>query len=370
MFVSSRSEREVADAWIERTPKVPIEDTDLIDAQTTLDDITTYIIESVRKIPARGSKRWPPTDGEARECAIYCGGIFEIAKIRMRILEDSRGVPMEEAFQTLIADTRRGIPTYTSEYMRILRKAYFVPYAPTGVVAEDKERARMKETVLQRFRAVIGAVLYLRQPLSLGSLSRLLKMNQTETLSVLRPISSIFSIPEYFFEPPHFFHATCVEFLTGDPSGFEEDQIFFFDDPKGAFLAPICLDILNASLRPGALISASVIFNLFSVGIFYICALSSELLYSIRFWVDHLDPTRREVFITTMDKVRPFVSRHWVAWMEAMALEGALARSSDEHIVPEDDLTTALGVCNRLKEISKVCLSILSYPIGWMSDIV
>lgn len=97
----------------------------------------------------------------------------------------------------------------------------------------------------------MGAVIALIEPLPLNSLAQLLKMSRSETASALQPISSILNIPDNEVAPVHFLHATAREFLTGEPVGSDEEkEKFFFNDLKGAFLAPFCLELMIEAFCP------------------------------------------------------------------------------------------------------------------------
>lgn len=315
VFVSSRPEREVSDAWVHYPAEIPTENVDDIEPQETLGDITTYIEDALSNIPARGCRLWPPSKEEIAMFATLCGGIFEIAKIRVRILENSTGIPIEEVFQTLVKDSRRGVASYTAEYLRILRKAYF-----NGDVLVDDldadEREKDRHEVIQRFRLVVGTVLTLKNRLGFNALAVLIQMSEREIASVLRPISSIINVPDDRSNPIHFFHATCREFFLGMPRGAEKDHVFFFSDPQGHFLGPYCLELMVDVLRSGRIFNFSIRLAPPNSGQVWEIKLPGHLAYSMVHWTSHLSLT--DAADTTVSLLRTFISRHLVAWVEAM----------------------------------------------------
>lgn len=319
IFVASRPEYEVSDAWASSHPDLPTEDMDLIDQKTVLEDIVTYITGIVIKIPSRGSQSWPPTQEAIRECAFHCGGLFEIAKIRMRILEMTSGVPMEEAFRELVQDTKRGMATYTTEYLRILRKAYITPYNVTGVEAEDRELRKRKTLVMTRFRQVIGTVLGLKRGMDIYTLSKFIRLPVSGVLSVLRPIGSIVSALDKDEGNIRFFHATCPEFLSSQPPGFAEDKEFFFDKSDESSLFAYCLDTLITSLQPHALLPASVTPN-GEGSIWHWADLAAELCYSIDFWYQHLAYVKADTILSELHGLKVFFEEHWVQWIQLHAV--------------------------------------------------
>ncbi|KAF9069097.1 hypothetical protein BDP27DRAFT_1402808 [Rhodocollybia butyracea] len=294
-LVSSRPEREILDALRNYSSDIPSENLDKVLSD---EDILTYIDQRLEKIPSRGSTCWPPPQQDIQECARHCGGIFEIANIRIRLLEMSRGIPLDEAFRKLLKDTRSGFPTYTSEYLRILRNAYIVPYVAPGESLElDKE-------VLKRFRLV------------------LLKMSTSEAVSALRPISSILSVPDDEAAPIHFYHATA--------RSDEDKEKFFFKDLKGAFLASFCLELMIEAFCPGYLLTFSPIVD-YELGLYkgkgnMNMKLAVHLSYAMDHWTEHF-PEPKDAPSNLGDIVWNFISTCLVAWFEL----AAWADMIDEH---------------------------------------
>ena len=312
ILVSSRPESEISDAWGRSGLRVPTENVNGIGREEINEDITAYLQLSLSKIPSRGSKQWPPPEEQISRLAASCSGIFEIAAIRLRILEESRGMPMEEALRDLMEDTRRGITTFTTEYLRILRKAYLTREDLTDDPDEAEERNKVRVKVIQRFRTVVGALLVLRVPLSFRSLALLIEMNENEVSSVLRPISSIIDVPSDASQPIRFFHATCQELLLGMPRGTEQDRIFFFSDQRGLFLGAYCLKLMIEKLRPDRLVNLDVR----SYGHLVRIEPAEDLLYAMTWWSAHLSLHAPEQQSTAL--LRTFISRHLVAWVELM----------------------------------------------------
>jgi hypothetical protein len=83
------------------------------------------------------------------------------------------------------------------------------------------------------------------EPLSVSSLSKLLKLSEDEVHAILEPISCIIDHPLRSTKDVKFYHATAKEFITGSPIGNENDQVFFITDVEGYSLG---LPLLQLSI--------------------------------------------------------------------------------------------------------------------------
>ena len=313
VFVGSRPEREVSDAWLHNRVEVHMEDTDRIPTRETQEDISKYIQEKLPQIPSRGATTWPPSLEEMGRFAKQCGGIFEIARIRVRLLQNSLGgVYPSKVFARLLADTHSGLPQFETEYLRILREAYL---GDPGMVLDESEEAERRE-VLERFRRVVGTIITLRHSPDMATLIIFLNMSRDDIASVLRPISSIIEVPQDDpTDPIYFFHATCREFLLGKPTGTKEDEVFFFRDPKGSFLAPICLEFMIKFLQPGRLFNLDHRKGNRALPRGYISTMI-HLRYAARHWPAHLELAEPQGLVREL--VCEFMSKHVVTWVESV----------------------------------------------------
>ncbi|KAF7964593.1 hypothetical protein HWV62_5099, partial [Athelia sp. TMB] len=319
ILVSCRPEREVIDVWCDHSESgvTAIHDIDKIPEASTHADILKHVQQNLKKLPPRHSVQWPPPPDEIALFAERCRGHFEIAHIRLRMLQTLRGVSPEEAFKGLLQETDLRVYGVNEEYQRILRRAYPPPVSEGGPPLEPYQK-KIRMDVRERYRTVVGALLGLRdgRRLSSAGLALLLKMKKTEVEEVLGPISSIINVPDSLWEPITFFHATCPEFLRGSPldTSTEMDKIFFFPSNEGNMLGVHCLELLVRDLRPGRLLNVERYGDDpdNKTGMFL------PLEYASDNWDAHLAQVPASE--VSLDLVEQFMANHFLAWLELMLL--------------------------------------------------
>ncbi|KAF7976844.1 hypothetical protein HWV62_5546 [Athelia sp. TMB] len=317
ILVSCRPEREVIDAWSEHLESgvYVTHDVDKIPEASTHADILEHVQQSLKKLPSRHSVEWPPPPYDMALFAERCRGHFEIAHIRLRILQRSRGLSSEQAFKRLLQETDSRVLGVDAEYLRILRRAYPPPFSPDGL---ERSEMNLRTEVRQRYRTVVGTLLGLRdgRRLSSAGLALLLKMKKTEVEEVLGPISSIINVPDSLWEPITFFHATCPEFLRSSPldTSEEMDKVFFFASNEENMLGARCLELLVRDLRPGRLLNAERYMDDpgDKTGMFF------PLEYASDNWDAHLAQLPGSEL--PLDLLEQFMARHFLAWLELMLL--------------------------------------------------
>lgn len=316
IFVSCRPEREVFDAW-PRHPEVATHDVDRIPLATMYADILKHVQQSLEKLPPRRSTQWPPPLSDITLFAERCRGHFEIARIRLRIVQESRGVSSEEAFKCLLEETNFRVLGVDEEYQRILRRAFPPPVSAEGL---EQSEIKLRTSVRQRYRTVVGALIALRgHGLSSAGLSILLQMKKIDVEQVLGSISCIINVPDSPWEPIAFFHATCPEFLRGPPlkTSRGTDKVFFFPNEEGNMLGVHCLKLLVQNLRPGRLL------NLESHRHSSIerRGVVLPLEYAAGNWEAHVSKLpASELQELPAGLLERFMANHFLAWLEFMLL--------------------------------------------------
>ncbi|KAF7979095.1 hypothetical protein HWV62_43614 [Athelia sp. TMB] len=313
-FIASRPERAISSAW-SRHPQakhIVIEDVDQIRVEENYADITKYVQESLSKIPDRGSP-WPPLQEDVRKFVDQCLGIFEIARIRMRYLENAPpSVRMDEMFNALvqIRSSPAGVSRFAEEYLWILHRAFPSP-DETRLDAWERD---VRVSARARFRTVIGAVLAMRWPLRLNELSFLLQMEESNVMSVLSPLSSIVRTHE---SSPgsveiSFFHATCSEFLCGkfNEPGFAIDPVFLFEDSIGVVLAAPCLDLLVKQLQPGKILALGLYEHAMAPFLSQCLPMWLEFGWITCLWTKEMLKNRARKFVIDFSEAVPAIQKH------------------------------------------------------------
>ncbi|KAF7979092.1 hypothetical protein HWV62_43608 [Athelia sp. TMB] len=325
-FISSRPEGAISRAWSRhpQTKYIVTEDVDHIRAEENREDIAKFVRERLRARD-RGSPNWPPSDKDIGIFADQCQGIFEIARIRVRFLEQETpaGARMDEVFNMLI-QTRSGpagVSQFAQEYLWILRRAFPSP-DEIGLNTLQKD---IRKRARARFRTVIGAILAMRWPLRVKELSLLLQMEESDVTSALTALSSIIQIQAIYTGRAEisFFHATCSEFLCGkfNEPGSAVDPVFLFEDTVGSILAAPCLDLLVKQLQPGKMLDT--VSDGYDV----------VMCYASHSWAYHLDLAPHSPLSSTLlAALRPFLSQYLLAWLEFGWIMSPLMEKMFSHV--------------------------------------
>ncbi|KAF7970392.1 hypothetical protein HWV62_24262 [Athelia sp. TMB] len=318
LLVSSRPEKAIASGWFRhsQSKSIVVEDLDHILVEQHRADIAKYIQDSLTKIPDRGSPNWPPSQEDIAEFADQCLGVFEIARIRVRFLEKA---PASERMDKVLKDLLKprpsppGVSQFAQEYLWILRRGFPSPDEVTTPPLESWQIAS-RHAARTRFRTVIGAILAMRTPLAVKTLSSLLQMEEYDMMSVLNPLSSIINPQGSGIEDGDpgisFYHATSSEFLRGkfNEPGSPVDRAFLFEDTVGVTLSVSCLDFLVKALRPGQLL------HLIPSPVLRSHSHSRALEYASAHWAYHLDFTATSSAM--LDALGLFLSQSLLAWLE------------------------------------------------------
>ncbi|KIW25442.1 uncharacterized protein PV07_08615 [Cladophialophora immunda] len=209
--------------------------------------------------------------------------------------------------------------------------------------------SRDAELLYEEFRVIIGSIVVLAEPLSIASLTDLLKdshydFSQQGIWQRLRPLHSVLRVPDDFFGPVRTLHLSFSEFLLSDEIRHEPFRV---DGPAThRMLLMKCLQLLSGSngLRenlcdleyPGQLrqeVDRATVNK----------CLSPALQYACRYWVYHvrhgMDRTHKD---EVHDKVYKFLRQYFLYWLEALSLMDRIA----EVIEYVSDLQSLISVSN------------------------
>ena len=196
-----------------------------------------------------------------------------------------------------------------------------------------------KRSTVARFRAVVGSIVLLAEPLSIRSLARLLDIPEDNVFHQLQPLHSVLSVPASTNSPVRTFHLSFRDFLVDQ----QENHSFWVDERQThERLAVRCLEMLSTGDRlkkdicglhlPGTRrseVSQDIIDN----------SLPPDMQYACRYWVYHWKQSRR--LIRDGDLVDLFLTRHLLHWLEVLGVMGCVS----EGIGMVDDLLALLNVC-------------------------
>ncbi|KAF8327542.1 uncharacterized protein EI90DRAFT_1765193 [Cantharellus anzutake] len=237
VLVSCRPESQVTSAWNgarRRGLVIPCENVDMI-AKPEMDHTVRCIVEEGLQDRIEKST-WKPSKDDLDAFALACRELPVIASIRVREVRQRthRGETLESEFRYFrdLTDAPRDV---NSEYLRILQRAYML------------DSSGVRQRTAERYLQVVGTIIAAHKPFSIHSISEVLKIPEAETYAILEPISSMVDLSLQDTEGLKFYHATAKEFISGKPTGTENDKVFFINDPKGYLLGLPLLQLFNDS---------------------------------------------------------------------------------------------------------------------------
>ena len=361
ILVSARPEPEIRDAFRFRTSRdVHSVYTDNISNDDTNHTIREMVRGGLAEIGRSRGADWTPSEGDLYAFAQTCRQLPVLAEIRIREVRILvRSLTFQRAFDCVKEDGAMS-KDLNDDYLRILRRAY--SEAPRHVIST--------------YREVVGTILAAREPLGVGTISKIFGVSEGDVLAILDPIGSIINAPTSGDDPVHFYHATAKEFLTGPPQGDENDQDFFFNDAQGAPLALPLLKVLNHNLKRNIANTADSI-RLGEGKWIDLKTLPRHIVYAARYWSMHLDLSSASEEL--WGELRLFLTTKFLFWLELpmsnrySTVDSQLQRDLDK-INPLDNLTAVMkqkkvSIQSHLDIITNSELLTLQWFVGVHSDL-
>jgi hypothetical protein len=190
-----------------------------------------------------------------------------------------------------------------------------------GVDDEDEDE------IHSRFKTVVGAVLLVFNPLSVGALSDLLKVPTIST--TLRSLHSLLLVPdpEKTEDPIRAFHKSFPDFLT-DPKRCKDER--FFVEPKVHHTEILlsCLNLMKNRLKENIcnLEDYTVLSEVKEHSSFRKEKIGDALGYACQFWTKHLlEICGRSSCVDEVQRaIDEFFTTHLLHWIEVLILMGTL----------------------------------------------
>jgi hypothetical protein len=182
-----------------------------------------------------------------------------------------------------------------------------------------------ESSLANQFRAVVGSIVLLAEPLSIPSLACLLEIPEDDVFHQLKPLHSVLDVPASAQAPVRTFHLSFRDFLV-DPKKRTSNPFWVDEKATNEKIATRCLELLSRRLKkdvcglgmPGtsrADVESSVVDS----------HLPSEVRYACLHWVHHMEQSSTR--ITDSHPVYSFLTKHFLHWLEALSLLGKLSES-------------------------------------------
>lgn len=287
-------------------------------------DIATFLQHHLSKITVGRSDldlstTTFPSEKEIQALTVKCGGLFIFASTALHFISSPDHDPRER-LHTIVQTTDTS--TYGSQtgidtlYSQILTQAF------SHVHADDTE-------VFQRFRLVVGCILFLFNPMSTQQLATLLQMDTSQIKRTLRSLHSILVIPESPSEPIHTYHVSFFDYLT-DRTRCSDHRFHVAPASLHRDIAVHCLNLMNEKLRSNIceLPRYSMNSRIEDLSSRREKFIGPVLEYACKFWTHHLSQVKaQEESAPVVPKMVEFAEHQLPPWVEVLSLTGKLSIS-------------------------------------------
>ncbi|CAG8929678.1 unnamed protein product [Penicillium salamii] len=280
-----------------------------IPTHDTPDDIRLFLEDRFAKI--RDDRNLPahwPGDKIIQDLVTLSGPLFIMATTVCRFIEDSKLDP-SKSLNAILGSERNDRLKLDNLYLQLL----------TQLLEDHSSESLQRSLFLNDFKNIIGAIVVLFVPLSVSSLSSLLRHDISLIRDRLAFFRSVVHVPSDLDLPVELLHLSFRDFLLGSDSIFSIDE-----SEKNMDITSCCLSIMRSHLKTN-------ICNLEGYGTQVAEIdpesidefLSPELQYSCRYWARHLANCEKSVAL--VDEIYSFLRQSFVQWVEAMSLLGLVS---------------------------------------------
>lgn len=273
-----------------------------------------------RSMPLIGDPSWPSADS-IRRLAQRANPLFVFATTVCRYIWDARSNP-QERLDEILTKPKSDYPSQMEQtYMPIIDRIIL-------------DRGPAEEQTKLSFRALVGTILILFEPLSTSCLRA---FNLEEACSLLSSLHSVLEIPNADTDPVRILHISFRDFIVSD--GIQHDPKHWFRIPERLAHQDIfyrCLAFLSA---PGRLFRNILYLLKFDTTRSDVsnevlnARITPELSYACRYWVDHLVAwiVDSQIAAEALHMVDEFLRLHILHWLEVMMWLGEPERCI-EHV--------------------------------------
>ncbi|EFR04041.1 vegetative incompatibility protein HET-E-1 [Nannizzia gypsea CBS 118893] len=276
-----------------------------------------------------GSELPPDWPGPARFQALVRKAVplFIFASTACDFIEDINcGDPDEQLHKLLDYNNANGLPQLYTTYLPILNQLLLVP-DKGGSKSKPRSQSTTLE-VMEWFRVLVGTIILLADPLSPGSLAKLLGKSLRSIESRLSGLHSVLHIPQSPDLPVRLFHLSFRDFLVDAMN--RDNNPFWIDEQKAhSKIAGRCVELLSTENalkmdicflgrpgRPRSEIDQMTIYT----------QLPPEVQYACIYLAHHLQQSGKPLLDDS--QVYCFLTTHLLHWLEALAILGRIRETT------------------------------------------
>ena len=179
-----------------------------------------------------------------------------------------------------------------------------------------------------RFRSVVGTVVLIFRPLSINTLSDLLRNHGTPSRisSSLRNLHSVLLVPDSTEDPVRIFHKSFLDFLT-DPQRCTNHQFFINPSTHHREVLLACLNVINERLKKNICELDDHVFleKVGDLSARKAAYIGDTLEYACWFWTSHLMKTTISLGVEEVhEAIDKFFTSCFLFWIEILSLTGNL----------------------------------------------
>ncbi|MCJ1346929.1 hypothetical protein MMC31_005149, partial [Peltigera leucophlebia] len=297
--------------------------------ETVEQDLALFLEHELKMVSEEHSPPlgWP-SKGQIKALVNMAIPLLIFAATACRYIGDKRDDPRKRLEIVLQYETAKHVSQLDKTYLPILNQLL------------DDEDGLDIERWTSEFREIVGSIVVLESPLSIGSLANLLNIPKEDASCRLDLLNSVLNIPIDEDMPIRLLHSTFRDFLL-DIQKRGKSPFWINEKETHKRLASKCLLLLSSpkglrqnmcNLTRSGIIRSDI--DLISNG------LSLEVRYACRYWVHHLEQSGDR--ICDGDLVHTFLQKHLLYWLEAMSLMGEASESI--HIINSQQSLTDLTI--------------------------
>ncbi|KAF3391820.1 hypothetical protein DPV78_010812 [Talaromyces pinophilus] len=326
IFITSRPEQPIRSGFKD----VPVDVLDYMELHEIpqpiiRQDITTFLAYRFAQIQVQYSKDgwalspgWPGSEvlSALVEMAVP---LFIFAATLCRFVEDPLWSDPSGQLKKVLEYRRMGIDSEMDKLD--------ATYSPILNQLIHGKSEQAQQSLVQRFRRIVGTIVHLAEPLSRSSLASLLDIDSQQIEGQLSSLHSVLSVPFSADSPIRMLHLSFRDFLV-DPDKRHTNSFWVDERETHKMIMAKCLERMsrprglqqNICKLPGhgtlrAEIDGRTIAN----------HLPPDIQYACRFWAYHLKESHTR--INDSDPVHVFIQDHFLHWLESLSLLGRMTES-------------------------------------------